>query len=71
MSCLLIKGDDIMGFCMKVLALYSLVTLWLTVILGLYGFLFTKETGFISLLALLILYFPPALFVAIALFRKR
>ena len=56
---------------MKALAWYSALTLSLTVLLGLYGFLITKQTPLISLIALLVLYLPPAMYIWITIFRKK
>lgn len=56
---------------MKVLAWYSAITLSLTVLLGMYGFLITKQTAPVSLIALLVLYLPPAIYIWIMIFKKK
>jgi len=56
---------------MKILAWYSAITLSATLLLGGYGFLVTKETPWTAMLALLILYFPPAIYVWVMIIRKK
>lgn len=56
---------------MKILGWYSAATLTLTLLLGIYGFFVTKETPAIALVALAILYGPPAVYIWCTLFRKK
>ena len=54
-----------------VLGWYSAFTLTVTMLLGSYGFLITKETPAHAMLALLILYLPPAVYIWITLLNKK
>ena len=56
---------------MKILAWYSAIMLTLTTLLAGYGFLITKETHLMAMLAILILYTIPAVYVWITIFKKK
>ncbi|MFH0732646.1 MAG: hypothetical protein V2A72_06990 [Candidatus Omnitrophota bacterium] len=55
---------------MKILAWYSAFTLSATLLLGVYGFLITKQTPLLAMSALLVLYCPPAVFIWLKIFNK-
>ncbi|NQT90509.1 MAG: hypothetical protein HQ558_04565 [Candidatus Omnitrophica bacterium] len=56
---------------MRILAWYSAIMLSATLGLGAYGFFITHETPLSAILALLILYFPPAVYIWLTIFKKR
>jgi hypothetical protein len=56
---------------MKFVGWYSAITVSLTILLGIYGSLITKQTPLISFTALIVLYLPPAIYIWSTLLRKK